>query len=304
MKKVFILPVVLFFLSACTPSAEQAFNESGRAKAVEDPHDLWQSYEDISAGFSVQYPIGTDITIESDPVDELEGTMGYDRDTARQNVVLLESGQTPLLVDWAVDGSQEIRKVIDTYGQDFVVLRRFEICDMTFQRKLYFFHNDEQVIITVYGDRDLILPELEDYLTTDELNCGTEKIWSEDGEARFYADLKDGKTPAVAQEWFDLFEEVVGTIKFLDVPGFDLSVLQGRWVSAEDENYVVEFEGDEAIDYYDGLKVSEGYFRINNEGLMIWVDDVMEYEVVSIDKKTLVLSYLSRGNTLRFLRED
>ena len=44
-------------------------------------------------------------------------------------------------IDFALDASQEVRKVGDTYGQDFLVLGRFEICDVQFERKLYFFND-------------------------------------------------------------------------------------------------------------------------------------------------------------------
>ena len=79
--------------------------------------------------------------------------------------------------------------------------------------------------------------------------------------------------------------------------------LEGKWVSFDDEYATTEFIDGVKLDYYEGKKISEGTYQLNDTALTVTAgDDVMEYTVVELTKDTLELTYLGPGNTLKYLR--
>ena len=211
---------------------EQDFNNSGRAKAIEDETDLWQYYESEDAGFSLKYPHNIilnagnvdrnsdqySLSINVDNVDSLEGTMGYNEETALKNIAFLEKGEYGEGVDFSLSNSEKVRNLGKVNAQEFAVLSRFEICDVAFEKKLYFFNNHHQIVITLYAPRPLFFDNLSDYLTVNESNCGQEKIWDMENNKpeQFYSDLEDEKMPENIQTWYSTFNKVIDTIKFFE----------------------------------------------------------------------------------------
>ena len=209
---------------------EQEFNNSGRAKAIEDETDLWQYYENEDAGFSLKYPhnvvlnTGTidrnsdqfSLYINVNNVDSLEGTMGYNEETALKNMVFLEKGEYGEGEDFSLSNSEKVRNLGKVNAQDFAVLLRFEICDVAFEKKLYFFNNNYQIVITLYAPRQLFIDNLSDYLIVNKDNCGQEEVWDIENNKpeQFYDDLKNGAMPENIQTWYSTFNEIVDTIKF------------------------------------------------------------------------------------------
>jgi len=210
---------------------EQEFNNSGRAKAIENETDLWQYYENEDAGFSLKYP--SDIilydgstkrnnnnqyylSINVNNVDSLEGTMGYNEETALKNMAFLEKGEYGESVDFSLNNSEKVRNLGKVNAQDFAVLLRFEICDVAFEKKLYFFNNNYQIVITLYAPRQLFIDNLSDYLIVNKDNCGQEEVWDIENNKpeQFYDDLKNGAMPENIQTWYSTFNEIVDTIKF------------------------------------------------------------------------------------------
>ena len=304
---------------------EKEFNESGRAKAIESETDLWKIYEDKNADFSIKYSgdvlfgdIKTDelhLTVSSEKVDTLEGTMGFNKETALKNMESLGKGEYGENVDWPINESKKVRKISDINAQEFMVLSRFEVCSVVFERKLYFFSNNYQVVITLAGPRDEIINNAPEYFTTNKENCGDEKIWNFDKQGQFFENLEKNAGPEAAQEWFNLFDKIAGTIIINSENQSKLDLLQGKWESTDDSEYVVEFKDEEKIDYYSGKKSSEGSFnlydgipatndnKMNNDGEYLVVnsdDQVFEYRIVEVSDQNLVLTYLLRGNTLKF----
>ncbi len=221
MKKPLLILTSLLLLAGCGPSeAEKEFNASGRAKAIEDKTDLWMVYEDTDAGFTIRYPhsvtLGEDLIVESDPIETLEGTMGYNRETALKNQKALQDGEYGDSVDFALDASQRVRPIDGTSAQEFMVLGRFEVCDVTFERKLYFFNNDHQVVITLLGSQDEIMQSSSVFFATDNNNCGDMMIWDFEKQDDFYRTLSRGNGSEVAQNWFNDFDAIIDTLSLSD----------------------------------------------------------------------------------------
>lgn len=206
---------------------EEVFNLSGQAKAIEQESDLWQVYSDDASGVSFNYPhniILTDnptkdssslrIMVEVTAVDTItEGTLGFDRESVLANKAALEGAEYGNGVDSPIQVSETLRKVGNAYAQDLVVFGRFEVCNVTFERKLYFFNNNHSVLITLYGAQEDIMQESDSYFTTNTNNCGEETIWDFDKQEGFYNSLASGTAGKVAQEWYDAFDKIVDTIQ-------------------------------------------------------------------------------------------
>lgn len=292
---------------------EQEFNDSGRAKAIEDLTDLWMFYEDENAKFNIKYPHDVAfgkkedgkqlvLTVKSEPIDTLNDTMGYNAETALKNRAALESGGYGDHVDFALEESQKVKQVGEKNAQDFLVLSRFEVCNVTFERKLYFFNADHQIVITLFADPDAIISTSPEFFTTDTKNCGEEKIWDFEKIPSFYQTLVDGKGSETTQHWFDVFDEIVETIEF-DEPAISDELIEGEWVSADDANYLVKFSDNTKTDYYDGEMTAKGTYTINGESLLVDGDgEAFTYSILKLSDTELELLHLPRGNTLRFTK--
>ncbi len=208
---------------------EEVFNLSGRVKAIEKGSDLWQVYSDDVSGVTFNYPHNVTLTdspmrdggklrmtVEVTDVDTItEGTLGFDRESVLANKAALESGEYGNGVDSPIQASEKLRKIGDISAQDLIVFGRFEVCNVTFERKLYFFNNNHSVLITLYGPQEDIMQESASYFTVNPENCGEEIIWDFDNQAQtsFYNALAAGTAGPIAQEWYDAFDDIVDTIE-------------------------------------------------------------------------------------------
>jgi hypothetical protein len=298
---------------------EMDFNASGRAKAVADESDLWPLRSYPEAGLQVGIPpevsfdgeVGSQpfsLTIEVEPIGGLQGTMGYDEGTARKNVASLQSGQYGQPVDFSLEASRRVRAVDgDTNAQDFLVLGRFEVCSVMFERKAYFFSNGQQVVITLRGDADALAAAAPQFFTADEANCGQSAVWRFERQAEFYSDLAAGQAPPLVQEWYGLFDRIVGTVQISQVAAGLAAepTLDGRWVSLDDEQSTMDFSGGVMAESYAGNRLGSSPYVLQDGRLSVTVDgEAMEYAVTELTADSLVMTYLPRGNTLRFRRAD
>ncbi len=197
---------------------EQIFLDSGSAKAIESETDLWNVYENEAAGFSLKYSglLGEDFRVEVTPIEELEGAMGYNLATAQLNEVKLAEGKYGEDVDFPIGVSKKVRSLGEINAQEFMVLGRFEICDVTMERKLYFFANGHQVVVTFVVPREELIAAAPEYFVEDTANCGAELIWDFEKQDEFYNSLVAGEGVEVVQDAFERFDEMVGTIEFVE----------------------------------------------------------------------------------------
>ncbi|MFH1375410.1 MAG: hypothetical protein ABIH35_01935 [Patescibacteria group bacterium] len=336
MPKLLATLLSICLLAGCSQTAEEELTAIARAKAIGEVNDLWQSYEDSEAGFFLQYPpnvsLGTDsefqLKIESEAIETLAGPMGFTKETALANQAALADGEYGEEVDWPVPESKTVRNLGDLNAQEFMVLSRFEICDVTFERKLVFYYNDHQVVITVSGLKKHLANSMAQYFTTDEENCGEAKVWISKEQGLFYQDVSDDWGSVAVQNWFYTFEEIVRTIKFWEITtpsreteevadtSSKLGLLQGKWVAITDPKAVTEFTAEEKIDFYEGTETARGVFRlyetaaakneaVAGEYLIVGEGEaVFKYKITDLSYEALNLMYLPRGNILKYERQQ
>lgn len=186
--------------------------------------DTTSTYNDSEAGFSFAYPSSITIgqsatatkaiwlTVEKNKIASLEGTMGYDKATAEKDKQSLIAGQYGEAIDFPVDGSQKVSDLGGIKGKEFIVLSRFEVCSVLFERKLVFYLNDYQIIITLFGDPKIIADSQPDFFAYDKKNCVQNKIWKD--AAGFYRALTENNGSIQAQLWYDSFADIIKSIKF------------------------------------------------------------------------------------------
>lgn len=335
MKNILILLVIIVVLGligwylpkSSVDPAELEFNKSGRAKAIEGETDLWQFYESEEAGFSLKYPHnvvldGKDgnlsLTVEVVKIDDLDYP-SFVKEDVLEDIQSLKDGKYGEKYghDWPLSISEKVRNLGILNGQDYVVLSRFEICDVTFERRLLFYNNDYRVLITLEEAKSNIVDNLPQYFELNEENCGTEAIWNFDKQDQFYKELAAGKSFFTAQEWFDTFDKIVDTIEIAEVEDAETysQLIQGVWTSLDDENSVIEFKDGMKIDFYSGEEMSKDEYGFYDEipvdkdskkqdtakYLVVETSDgVFEYEVVELTENTLNLIYIPRGNILKY----
>lgn len=207
-------------MQANLPAEEAANTENVEA---EDPTADWQVYTNTEAGFSFKYPKDLPIAnvgprdiqelsyyVEVQLIDDLPGTvpLGMDKATALKNRDFLAQGNiADVHYDWSpVTGSVKLIDLGDVNARSFTILGRFEVGDITFERKLLFYVGDYQVDLTVYGPVDDITGSISKYFTQT-------KEWKDGAMAEFYSDLANNNSSNVAQEWFDTFDQIVETIE-------------------------------------------------------------------------------------------
>ena len=252
-------------------------------------------------------------------MDSLANTMGYNKETALKNTVFLEKGEYGEEVDFPLSNSKKIRDIGDTNAQEFAVLFRFEVCSVIFEKKLYFFNNNYQIVITLIGPKDTFVDNLSNYFTINADNCGEEKVWDLNSKKpeKFYEDLEEGKMPEIVQEWHSVFNRIVDTIEFFqgneNLSSFD--ALQGKWISKDDSSSMIEFKQGKKIDFYADEEIHEDNFGVynsrdisqagaedkNGKYLIVGIsEEKMEYEIIEATNDSLTLIYLDRGNTLKY----
>jgi len=79
------------------------------------------------------------------------------------------------------------------------------------------------------------------------------------------------------------------------------NLLIGKWLSLDDCDSMIEFDEDNKIDYYQGEKISEDKYDQERDNIVVKTEEgKMEYKIVEISSKKLILIYLARGNTLSY----
>lgn len=190
----------------------------------------WQTHSDSKAGFtyksSPDLTIGSTIpstfkqlnlTVSSQNISDLpeQAPMGLGRSTTLQDQQALAQGQYGQEIDWALPSSKKVRKLNGINAKEFMVLQRFEVCDVTFERKLIFFKDNYQITFTLYGPKDDIIANSPQFFTFDQQQgCANDFIWKQSGPIAFYQNLANQTASIPAQNWYNTFDQIVSTISF------------------------------------------------------------------------------------------
>lgn len=144
--------------------------------------------------------------------------MGMDKPTVLAEQKALEQwnfGEEP---DFLVSNSKKVIE-ISTWvnAKEYMVLSRFDVCDVTFERVLRFYRDDHLVKVTLSWLSSKIIDENPDFFTTDETNCWPNKMWDFQWDDQvlqdFYDKVSNHKTTGVqTNNWYNVFDLIADGI--------------------------------------------------------------------------------------------
>jgi len=141
--------------------------------------------------------------------DLVDQTLGYDKETALKDEKELKEGSFGENIDFPYEASKKVVKIGDINAKDFIVFQRFEVCDVVFERKLIFYNNGYQVIITLSANKDHMIQSMPEFFVKDEQNCGG-LVWimqdSKSSQDDLFKALQSGQASELAKSWMNSFD--------------------------------------------------------------------------------------------------
>lgn len=209
--------------------------QTPQTQEEEDEFADWDTYSDQQIGLTLKYPhdviigqldIDTNrkliLTVTKEKIELLNATMGYNKETALKDKRALNEGNFGEIIDFPTPPSKKVIKIGNKYLKSFMVLGRFEQCDTVLERKLIFYNNDYQIIITLeYTDMNELKSTMPEYFTDVTICSGPScdpneskaKCWTPNIGEKFYQTLVNGNGSSVIQHWYDVFERIIKTIE-------------------------------------------------------------------------------------------
>ena len=176
----------------------------------------WLTYTDKKAGFRMKYPkdvtfgdayndLQMNIYISTEKLtdipEDLPMAMGRDAALAEKER-LMKAGEGTIIKDFP-----------PLRGEESMILSQFEVCSILFDRRLTFYPGEYRVIISLSGAKEKIVQDMPKYFKVDQESCGTKLIWDHEKINEFRELLHDGKGDGAAQEWYDTFDAMIGSIE-------------------------------------------------------------------------------------------
>lgn len=208
--------------------SEEEFNNSWRAKAIESETDLWNFYDNTQVGLSLQYPLNTTL-LWDDSYPESDGkiymkinlkeiweandeAMSLTSEEEKENISTLSTWEFWENADFVFDDSKKVIPVWNTFAQDYFVLSRFDVCDVTLERTVLFYFNNKEIKITSYFPKSELQKLMPEIFIKDELNCWPDLMWDNSKQSDFYNALNEENAPEDIQMWFNDFNKMIETI--------------------------------------------------------------------------------------------
>ena len=204
---------------------EKIFQEVQPNQEVKPNVEDVSLHEDTENTFSLNYPNSVSLResfdypneelalqIKITEMDKIEDLMGYDQESSLANEISLAKGEYGNNADFPLGISKKVKNLGKLNAQEFMVLSRFEVCDVTFERKLMFFKEGKRFLITLKGPRSEIIASMPEFFEKNEANCGEALIWNFEKQEDFYKKLEVGEGSEIAQKWFDAFDIIVDSI--------------------------------------------------------------------------------------------
>jgi hypothetical protein len=180
-------------------------------------HPLGFSFQHDSSIQVTQTQLDTypHIMVQANSLDQYEDAPGGFtlQNALADQQALAENKLADIGIDWPVKSSEKLTPLTaQINAREFLVLSRFDACDVTFERKLIFYHQNHQIILSYIGDPQLITTA-PSYSTTHEENCGSSPIWDFDSNAqsRLATALTTTTAPPEIQTWYDSFNFILST---------------------------------------------------------------------------------------------
>lgn len=210
--------------------SEEEFNNSWRAKAIESETDLWNFFQNEEIWFSLNYPLN-EILLSKDEYKTNEDDFYFKIDIKE----IWENNDEPMRLsnteemetiaelsawnfwknpDFTFENSKKVTSIGNIFAQDYLVLSRFDVCDITLERAVVFYFNNKEIKLTSFASINKLKESMPEYFTIDESNCGTISMWNNEKQNDFYNSLIEWTAPDEIQTWFNDFDKMSESIIF------------------------------------------------------------------------------------------
>lgn len=194
----------------------------------------WQVYKNDQYGFEFKYPKNVSLGIVSSQmtnwpeadlyilaekiVDIKDMPFGFDKENILKDREAIKNNDLSTPFFGMKDFSLEPISNPGIIGKKYTILRVLEVCNVQFTREANIYKDDYFINLKwEYKNKDEIIKNNSDYFMPGRVNCNDDfKIWKEDGAETFYRDLVARKTDDISQKWFNNFETIISTFKFID----------------------------------------------------------------------------------------
>ncbi len=208
---------------------EKEFINSWSAKAIENETDLWSFFSNDDIGFSLNYPLNTELLSEDkyptntnktylkitiNSIWNQESSTDFSKEEQKKNIEELSKWNFWVKNWFSLSDSQKVKSIWFLFAQDYITLSRFEICNVTLERELLFYFNNKEIKITSYAPIKKLKKLMPEYFTTNKNNCWNELIWNFEKQKDFYITLINKKASKEIQYWYDDFDKMSNTIIF------------------------------------------------------------------------------------------
>jgi len=214
------------------------FQSSQAVFAFVYPHDDLAIYSYL--GRDPEYG-GLSLNVSVNDLKSLQGTI---KEYALEEEDALKSGDYGPDNDFSYPPSRNVIKVGDVFVKEYTVFSRYDACAVTFERNAVFYNKGYQVKISLAADRDEVIGEMEEYFTTDEINCLGEKVWAEGGKEAFSNALGSGETGPLGNKWQGVFDDMMNLLQINDFKGASAGysrINDQRYFEANpEEKYIID----------------------------------------------------------------
>jgi len=152
-------------------------------------------------------------------INAIEDLKGSEQEAAVSERDALEVGDFTQDIGFSFEPSRKVTNISDTFVKEFLVLGRYDICDVAFDWEACFYNNGYQVQIALSADTDEIIESMDQYFIYDEANCSDQKVWDLYKQDDFYDKLTAGQASGPASEWFDAFDSIMYLLQINDFKG-------------------------------------------------------------------------------------
>jgi hypothetical protein len=181
------------------------------------------------------------LSVSISALETLKGTM---KENALEERDALINGKPGPDTDFSFEPSKKIINIGDVFVKDYLVLGRYDVCDVAFDRKAVFYNNGYQVQILLSADKEKIQENMGQYFIYDELNCLEEKVWDPDKQDEFYDKLTTGQASESALEWYETFDDIMYLLQINDFKGASAGysrLIDERYFEEDlEKNYIID----------------------------------------------------------------
>ncbi len=195
----------------------------------------WLVYTNAETGLSLKYPSTVILNGETKGATKLVLNVNVDKLSSIPEDLPMNQGRDYALQEkerLANGVGDDLVKIGSLYGQVSTTLSQFEVCSVMFVKEVTFYPSNYRVTISLVAPKEKVMADMPGYFTEDKANCSSQRRWRENGQEQFEQALSYDQGSGMAQDWYDTFNGIVGTIN-LSIPNTPTTKTENKTPSTD-----------------------------------------------------------------------